>query len=179
MTFIFELLIGLRLIEDAAERESGGDVRRLREWARLLREREDQESPKAAALKEEVGDIVQRYAERHFASRLEKELAVVVDCEKARFATWHELFPRSCSPEAGRHGTLQDCEAWLPYIALVGFDGGEVLNSDALLYGGDGQGNIGGLSAVPLPIHGRPFWLNMTRPPVGSVAFRHEVSVAA
>jgi 1,4-alpha-glucan branching enzyme len=50
----------------------------------------------------------------------------------------------------------------------------EVLNSDASLYGGSGQGNLGGLSAVPLPIHGRPFSLNMTLPPLGIVVFRPE-----
>jgi 1,4-alpha-glucan branching enzyme len=50
----------------------------------------------------------------------------------------------------------------------------EALNSDAPLYGGSGQGNFGGLSAVPLPIHGRPFSLNMTLPPLGTVVFRPE-----
>jgi 1,4-alpha-glucan branching enzyme len=48
----------------------------------------------------------------------------------------------------------------------------EILNSDAPLYGGSGQGNFGGLSTVPLPIHGRPFSLNMTLPPLGIVIFR-------
>ncbi len=41
---------------------------------------------------------------------------------KARFSTWYEVFPRSCSSQAGRHGTFRDCEAWLPYIASMGFD---------------------------------------------------------
>jgi 1,4-alpha-glucan branching enzyme len=50
----------------------------------------------------------------------------------------------------------------------------EILNSDAPLYGGSGQGNYGGLSTVPLPIHGRPFSLNMTLPPLGIVIFRPE-----
>jgi 1,4-alpha-glucan branching enzyme len=50
----------------------------------------------------------------------------------------------------------------------------EILNSDAPLYGGSGQGNFGGLSTVPLPIHGRPFSLNMTLPPLGIVVFRPE-----
>jgi 1,4-alpha-glucan branching enzyme len=50
----------------------------------------------------------------------------------------------------------------------------EVLNSDAPLYGGSGQGNFGGLSAVPLPIHGRPFSLNALLPPLGMVVFQHE-----
>lgn len=50
----------------------------------------------------------------------------------------------------------------------------EVLNSDAPLYGGSGQGNFGGLQAVPLPIHGHPFSLNMTLPPLGIVVFKPE-----
>ena len=50
----------------------------------------------------------------------------------------------------------------------------EALNSDATMYGGSGQGNLGGLHTTPLPIHGRPFSLNMTLPPLGIVAFRHE-----
>jgi 1,4-alpha-glucan branching enzyme len=48
----------------------------------------------------------------------------------------------------------------------------EILNSDAPLYGGSGQGNFGGLATVPLPMHGRPFSLNMTLPPLGIVVFR-------
>jgi 1,4-alpha-glucan branching enzyme len=48
----------------------------------------------------------------------------------------------------------------------------EILNSDAPLYGGSGQGNFGGLQTIPLPIHGRPFTLNMTLPPLGVVAFQ-------
>ena len=40
----------------------------------------------------------------------------------ARFSAWYELFPRSCASEPGRHGTLQDCEARLPYVAAMGFD---------------------------------------------------------
>jgi 1,4-alpha-glucan branching enzyme len=55
----------------------------------------------------------------------------------------------------------------------------EVLNSDAPLYGGSGQGNFGGLSAVPLPIHGRPFSLNMLLPPLGVVVFQHQSRSAA
>jgi 1,4-alpha-glucan branching enzyme len=50
----------------------------------------------------------------------------------------------------------------------------EVLNSDAVLYGGSGQGNFGALSAAPLPMHGRSFSLNMTLPPLGMVVFRPE-----
>ena len=50
----------------------------------------------------------------------------------------------------------------------------EALNSDAPLYGGSGQGNFGGLVTIPLPMHGRPFTLNMRLPPLGIVAFQPE-----
>jgi 1,4-alpha-glucan branching enzyme len=50
----------------------------------------------------------------------------------------------------------------------------ELLNSDSRLYAGSGQGNLGGLSAAPLPIHGRPYSLNMLLPPLGVVVFQHE-----
>src|SRR5580692_919364 len=55
----------------------------------------------------------------------------------------------------------------------------EILNSEAALYAGSGQGNFGGLAAVPLPIHGRPFSLNMTLPPLGIVVFQPESHNAA
>ena len=55
----------------------------------------------------------------------------------------------------------------------------EVLNSDAPIYGGSGQGNFGGLQASPLPIHERPFSLNITLPPLGIVLFRHQPGSAA
>jgi 1,4-alpha-glucan branching enzyme len=48
----------------------------------------------------------------------------------------------------------------------------EMLNSDAPLYGGSGQGNMGGVEASPLPLHGRPFSLNITAPPLGVVVFK-------
>jgi starch synthase (maltosyl-transferring) len=32
------------------------------------------------------------------------------------------MFPRSCAPAPGRHGTFKDCENMLPYVASMGFD---------------------------------------------------------
>jgi 1,4-alpha-glucan branching enzyme len=45
----------------------------------------------------------------------------------------------------------------------------EILNSDAEIYGGSGQGNMGGLDAAPIPLHGRKWSLTMTLPPLGAV----------
>ncbi len=63
-----------------------------------------------------------RYPDRRFATEMERELVLIVDPVRARFSSWYELFPRSTSPEPGKHGTLQDCTARLPYIADMGFD---------------------------------------------------------
>src|SRR5207302_10344321 len=48
----------------------------------------------------------------------------------------------------------------------------EVLNSDAPLYGGSGQGNMGGLVAAPVPWHGRSHLLNVTLPPLAMVVLK-------
>jgi len=117
-----DLLIGAKLIEAAAGRASGEDARLLRQWARGISEEENMQSATSLALEEELFTAIRRYPERECATRYEKPLAVVVDRERASFSTWYEVFPRSCSPEAGRHGTFRDCEAWLPYIASMGFD---------------------------------------------------------
>ncbi len=45
----------------------------------------------------------------------------------------------------------------------------EILNSDAALYGGSAQGNMGGLDAAPIPLHGRKWSLTLTLPPLGAV----------
>ena len=48
----------------------------------------------------------------------------------------------------------------------------EILNSDAVEYGGSGHGNLGGLEAAPIPCHGRLHSLNLTLPPLGVVFFK-------
>ncbi|NJP04233.1 MAG: 1,4-alpha-glucan branching protein GlgB [Chloroflexaceae bacterium] len=49
----------------------------------------------------------------------------------------------------------------------------EVLNSDATEYRGSGQGNFGGVEALPEPLHGRPFSINVVAPPLGIVFFKN------
>ena len=117
-----DLLVGADLIERAARRASGEEAKALDNWARRLRENKGAESGAALALDLKLFELIERYPERDFATRYDKQLPVVVEREKARFSTWYELFPRSCSPEPGRHGTFRDCEKWIPYVASMGFD---------------------------------------------------------
>ena len=48
----------------------------------------------------------------------------------------------------------------------------EILNGDATVYGGSGQGNIGGVSSTPVRAHGQTNSIVLTLPPLALVAFR-------
>jgi starch synthase (maltosyl-transferring) len=117
-----DLLIGVKLVQDAAKIATNDDASLLRQWAERFQQDKSETSGSVLALDKNLHDLMGRYPDRNLATRYEKLSTVVVDREKARFSTWYEVFPRSCSPEVGRHGTFRDCETWLPYIASMGFD---------------------------------------------------------
>jgi 1,4-alpha-glucan branching enzyme len=50
----------------------------------------------------------------------------------------------------------------------------EVLNSDAEYYGGSNVGNLGGVEAQPGEMHGRPYSLRLTLPPLGVLVLKRE-----
>ncbi len=118
-----ELLVGAQLITEASQHAPKAEEEMMGEWARTLQSTQATEQAKVQlALSDEVLEVMDKYPDRQFATTYPKELVAVVDREKARFSTWYEMFPRSCAPEPGRHGTFKDCEAHLPYVAAMGFD---------------------------------------------------------
>jgi len=50
----------------------------------------------------------------------------------------------------------------------------EILNSDAPVYGGSGQGNLGRTECQPGSFHGRPYSLEITLPPLAALFFKWE-----
>ncbi len=50
----------------------------------------------------------------------------------------------------------------------------EVLNSDAVAYGGSNQGNLGGVTAQEHPLHNQSYSAEFTIPPLNVSVFRHE-----
>jgi 1,4-alpha-glucan branching enzyme len=48
----------------------------------------------------------------------------------------------------------------------------ELVNTDAKLYGGSNAGNLGGVTAEPIPQATRPYSLKLTLPPLGGIAFK-------
>jgi starch synthase (maltosyl-transferring) len=118
-----DLLIGARLLEEAAERARGADAQALRVASAALRdERADVAARAEIALGAGLAELAERHPDRRQATRYERELRVVVDHERARFSAWYEMFPRSCASEPGRHGTFADCEERLDYVSSMGFD---------------------------------------------------------
>jgi 1,4-alpha-glucan branching enzyme len=50
----------------------------------------------------------------------------------------------------------------------------ELLNSDAILYGGSGQGNLGAVESAPVPSHGCYHSLTLTIPPLATLVLKRE-----
>lgn len=117
-----DLQIGAELIREASSRAPGDDRKRLESAASTLTKGGSLDGRVDLALDEGLLSLVSRYPDRSLATRYDKELAVVVDRELARFSAWYEMFPRSCAPQPGLHGTFHDCEKRLPYVAEMGFD---------------------------------------------------------
>ncbi|HUF79407.1 MAG TPA: alpha-1,4-glucan--maltose-1-phosphate maltosyltransferase [Thermoanaerobaculia bacterium] len=121
-----DLRIGAGLLRDAAGRAGRSDARVLRGLAAALEDDADPERRIALARDPETTALAGRWVDRSAATRYSRELAVVVDRERARFSTWYEMFPRSAAggSKAGpaRHGSFADVEARLDYVAGMGFD---------------------------------------------------------
>jgi len=117
-----DLLEGAELTAAAATRAAGRDAARLEQIADFLRSRERMTDRVKTALNNELAGLMQRYPDRQLATEYDRALAVSTERLRARFSSWYELFPRSCTGEPGRHGTFADCIERLPYIAAMGFD---------------------------------------------------------
>ena len=117
-----ELQVGTTLVRDAAARARGSNRKRLEATAaRIGGERPARERARAP-LGGHLAALMSRHPDRSRSIRYDRELRLTVDPPKAVFSSWYELFPRSWAPEPGRHGTLRDVEAVLPYVAGMGFD---------------------------------------------------------
>jgi len=71
---------------------------------------------------EETRALMRRAGQRTNATTLERPVPIWVDRERALVSAWYELFPRSMSFDADRHGTFDDVIARLPYVRDLGFD---------------------------------------------------------
>ena len=115
-----ELLEGAELVEKAAGRPKGSP--RLSEIAQKLRSDLPQRARVAAARDPELRALMDARPDRSQSTTYEHTLRIVVDPVVALYGSWYEMFPRSCSPDPSRSGTLREAEARLPEVAEMGFD---------------------------------------------------------
>jgi starch synthase (maltosyl-transferring) len=116
-----ELKEGVALVRAAATRARGEPRAALEAYAGRLEDAPEQAQAVAIAGEATLLALMDSTLDRTTATRAARELEVVADRERARFAAWYEFFPRSCGAP-GRHGTFKDAEAQLERAAAMGFD---------------------------------------------------------
>lgn len=119
-----EMLIGADLLEEMTKQCGGDEKGRLQEFVASFRNTslENIESVVAAALGDEVTELATRCYDRSNATHYHQQINIDVERRKALFSTWYEFFPRSTSPEPGKHGNFKTATKILPRIAEMGFD---------------------------------------------------------
>lgn len=116
-----DLIIGAQLLAKSSSSLKGEAAARIASWEQCLRSKQNREEALSLAMRADLTDIIDPHTYEQM-NLYDKELSVVVEREASLFSTWYELFPRSCTPDSGRHGTFSDCEGLLPEIARLGFD---------------------------------------------------------
>jgi starch synthase (maltosyl-transferring) len=119
-----ELLEGAALIKDAARRSKVGEGCKTLEAAAVTLG--DESLAPSVRIRAALDDALIELMEKHFVPRdlttYRRVLTITVDRERAGFAAWYEMFPRSQTTDPRRHGTFADAERSLPRIAELGFD---------------------------------------------------------
>jgi starch synthase (maltosyl-transferring) len=106
----------------AACRRSKGDLKAaLKDVLDRFKDADGHEAKGEILLEEPLADLMRRADDRPFRRRSPEQF---VDAERlqARYASWYELFPRSQTEDAARHGTFDDVIARLPHVRAMGFD---------------------------------------------------------
>lgn len=116
-----ELLEGRALLESYLPAASKGD-RAVLEKAIQSIAGSPQSAAVATALDASLLAAVRRSDPRIDLVTQDPPLALLVERKRARYGAWYELFPRSQSPEPGKHGTLRDVELQLPRLKDLGFN---------------------------------------------------------
>ena len=116
-----ELLEGAEYVKSVMEYANAKEKEYLEKLVGYFTNESDYDKAIQEAMSSELHQIFKKYPIRLLENK-SAELKVYVDRKKALFSTWYEFFPRSASPEEGKHGTFKDCERLLPRVAAMSFD---------------------------------------------------------
>lgn len=117
-----ELKIGAHYLQETAKQFSKTKASELNNLAQQLAKEDAYDEAVQLVIGEAFAQVVEDSPMKQFETVYDKNLRVRVGWEKELFSTWYEIFPRSTSEQAGRHGTFKDCERLLPRIQEMGFD---------------------------------------------------------
>jgi starch synthase (maltosyl-transferring) len=117
-----ELENGAALVGGGARRARAADAADDAERLKAAAARLHRADGAALAVSDELDALMAAHPDRRRGAAASPEHVLVAARERARHGAWYELFPRSASPEPGRHGTLRDVAALVPDIADLGFD---------------------------------------------------------
>jgi starch synthase (maltosyl-transferring) len=116
-----DLLIGADFVRRTADAAEINDHQRLERFEERLRSDEARNDPASIADDAELAQLMARWYPLSVPVTRSTVFRITVERRKAAFSAWYEMFPRSAAGER-RHGTLNDVEARLPYVAAMGFD---------------------------------------------------------
>ncbi len=69
-----------------------------------------------------TAELMLQADDRPRAATLPRPVRIDAERSGAAFSAWYEVFPRSMSDDAKRHGTFRDVERHLPRVKAMGFD---------------------------------------------------------
>ncbi len=116
-----ELREGMALLTRTAGRTTGGLQAALQAIAANLATADDA-AKLAQFLSPGMGELMLQADDRPRAASLPRPIRIDAERSGAAFSAWYEVFPRSMSGDANRHGTFRDVERHLPRVQAMGFD---------------------------------------------------------
>ncbi len=114
---------GIQLMQDAEKRAPKKEAERIGTWITEITELTSPREQAAVMFSEKIEQTVCAHPLRKgVETGTSAAYPIYIDRVKARFASWYEVFPRSTGNNPNQSATWKDVEAFLPYVADLGFD---------------------------------------------------------
>ena len=117
-----ELIIGAQYVQLILDRVPKGEKKRVTELLAVLKDEKHYDTALKMAVSDVLRELFLQYPDTETVTEYNHSLKVLVERERAGFSAWYELFPRSTSTKAGKHGTFKDTEKLLPRLHAMGMD---------------------------------------------------------
>ncbi len=118
-----EVIEGIHLLEATAKRAPGAEAEQINKWVEELSALKHSREQAAVMFSEPIVKTACAYPLRKgVETGASAVFHLYVDREKARFAAWYEVFPRSTGTDPSNSATWADVENFLPYVKDLGFD---------------------------------------------------------